>query len=340
MMTDIVSIEKVLNSRCSCDLDNYHRANHWGVFLKDRSPPPEKLKNVVQCCNKTPKLSGQKLVSWFENGYLFTGFRKANNPLKMRLLHIQSGMQQEAVYLACTAMGLGTCIHNLGINGTEYGDKIATARHLILEKEDPYVTGKFSTAAPGPEKAFKKGKNLSEPRRDGDLECLKAMEQLTLSEDTGIHAGETEISQLLWAARGRTPHYVKSHPWGLTIPTMGGVQNYTNVYLFKDYRLFRYVNWTTRFSWHWGVFGNPTHDIKFVRKAEFPFESANTKVAIVVSRNENTNRALWEIGYMLENMLLQAKSLGISYKTEILNDDETERFERDGISGAVAALIL
>lgn len=338
-MKEKVSIEKVLNSRCSCDFGPDSGGNHWGIFIRDKSPSPEIMQCMLKCC-RVPQFSSGALLTWFKDEYLFLGFEKASDSSKTLALHVESGMQQEAVHLACTALGLGTCIHNLGINGTEYGDKIATARHLILEKEDSYVTGQFSTAPPGPEKPFKKGKNLNEPRRDSDEECLKAMEPLTLSEDTGIHAGETEISQLLWAAKGRTPHYVKSHPWGLTIPTWGGGQNYTNVYLFKNHRLFRYVNWTTRFSWHWWVFGNPTHDIKFVRKAEFPSESDNTKVAIVMSRNENPNRALWEIGYMLENMLLQAKSLGIAYKTRILNDDETERFERDGISGAVAALIL
>ena len=45
-----------------------------------------------------------------------------------------------------------------------------------------------------------------------------------LLEGTWTRADKTKISQLLWAARGRTPHYVKSHPWGLTIPTWGGVQ--------------------------------------------------------------------------------------------------------------------
>jgi hypothetical protein len=340
MMTNIVSIEKVLNSRCSCDLDNYHRANHWGVFLKDRSPSPEKLKTVVKCCNTTPRLSGQRLMSWFENSYLFLGFRKANDPLKMRLLHIQSGMQQEAVYLACTAMGLGTCIHNLGINGTEYGDKIATARHLILEKKGSYVTGEFSTAAPGPEKPFKKGKNLSEPRRDGDEECLKAMEQLTLSEDTGTHAGETEISQLLWAAKGRTPHYVKSHPWGLTIPTWGGGQNYTDVYLLKENKLFKYINWTTPLSESWWTIGNPTHDIKPIKSATISSELDDANVSIVVSRNEKTNRALWEVGYILENMLLQAQSLGISFATKIFTDNESEQLKTHGISEAVATVLL
>lgn len=341
-MTDIISVEKVLNSRCSCDFDRNPKMNHWGTFIRDRSPSAEILEQIVECC-RVPQFSSGKLSTWFKDNYLFLGFEKSGDPSKTLMLHVESGMQQEAVYLACTALGLGSCIHNLGIDGTAYGDKIATARHMILEKEDSYVPGKFSTAAPGPEKPFKKGKNISEPKRDGHLECLKAMEQLTLSEGTGVHAGETEVSQLLWAAKGRTPHYVKSHPWGLTIPTWGGEQNYTGIYLLKQKKLFEYVNWIPRFLrsfQFWRALGNPTHDIRFVKKAEFPSESDNTKVAIVLSRNENTNRALWEVGYMLENMLLQSRSLGISYQTKIFTDDEAKKLETAGMQAAVAALLL
>lgn len=350
-MKEIVSIEKVLNSRCSSDFDGNPKQNHWGVFIKDRHPPQRIIERVLRCCKKTPQFSNGKLSLWFEDEYLFLGFEKTNDPFKTRLLHIESGMQQEAVYLACTALGLGTCIHNLGINGTEYTDKIATARHLILEKADSYETRKFSTAPPGPEKPFKKGKNLSEPKRDSNVECLPEMEQLTIFKNTGTQADETDISQLLWAAKGRTPHYIKSHPWGLSIPTMGGGQNYTNVYLVKDNKLFRYINWTTRFlggharyaryarylSWK---IGYPTHDIKPLRKVNISDHLDGADIAIILSRNEKSNRALWEVGYMLENMLLQTKSLGISYKSKVFTKDEIKKLERNGISDPVAALLL
>jgi hypothetical protein len=278
-MKEIVSIEKVLNSRCSCDFDGNPKKDHWGVFIKDRHPSRRILERVLRCCKKTPQFSKGKLSLWFEDEYLFLGFDKTNDPFKTRLLHIESGMQQEAVYLACTALGLGTCIDNLGINGTEYTEKIATARHLILEKADSYETGEFSTAPPGPEKPIKKGKNLCEPKRHSNVECLPEMEQLTLFQHTGTQADETDISQLLWAAKGRTPHYIKSHPRGLTIPTWGGGQNYTTVYFIKENKLFRYINWTifryinwtTRF-FPWWIAGKPTHDIKFVKNVNISFE--------------------------------------------------------------------
>lgn len=335
----MVSVEKVLNSRCSCDFDGDPEKDHWGVFIKDKYPSQRIIGRVLRCC-RVSQFSDGKLLLWFKDEYLFLGFEKTNDPIKTHLLHIESGMQQEAVYLACTALGLGTCIRNLGINGTEYENKIATARHLILEKAGSYETGKFSTAPPGPEKPFKKGKSLSEPKRDSNVECLPQLEQLTLSKNTGTSANETDISQLLWAAKGRTPHYIKSHPWGLTIPTWAGAQNYTTVYLVKENKMFRYINWTTKFFPFWWMLGKPTHDIKFLKNLDISSQSDYANFSIILSRNEKTNRALWEVGYMLENMLLQTKSLGISYKSKVFTKEEIRKLKRNGISEAVAALLL
>jgi hypothetical protein len=304
------------------------------------------MEHILWCC-RVPQYSGGKLLLWFEDDYLFLGFEKTSDPFETRLLHIESGMQHEAIYLACTALGVGTRIRNLGINGTEYGNTIGTARHQILERAESYKEGKYTTVAPGPEKPFRKGRNLLAPRRNGKVECLPALEQLNLSHDEGADAKEKDISQLLWAAKGRTPHYVKSHPWGLTIPTWGGGQNYTTLYFTKENKIFRYINWTifryinlkTKF-FPWWIAGNPTHDIKPVKKTNIPSDLDITDTAIIMARNEKTNRTLWEVGYMLENMLLQAKSLGISYESKVFTEDEIGKLERNGVSEAVAALLL
>ncbi len=347
---DIISVEKVLNSRCSSDFDGDPKENHWGTFVKDKQPNHKTMRRLLRCCS-VPQYSDGKLLLWLEEKYLFLGFGKTNDPSKARALHIESGMQQEAVYLACTSLGLGTCIHNLGIDGTQHEDKIAITKHMILEKANSYETGIYTTTTPGPEKPFKKGRNLTEPKRDGNVDCLPELKQLTLFQKTGPQADETDISQLLWAAKGRTPHYIKSHPWGLTVPTWGGGQNYTNVYLVKENKLFRYVNWTTRFlgahkryaryahylSWK---IGHPTHDIEPLRNVKISDPLGGADIAIILSRNEKSNRSLWEVGYMLENMFLQAKSLGISYESKVFTSDEIKKLERNGISEAVAALLL
>ena len=351
-MKESVSIEKVLSSRRSCDFDGDPKNNHWGIFVEDENPSRKIKEHILRCCRKTPQFSDGKLSLWFEDKYLFLGFEETNDPFKNRLLHIESGMQHEAVYLACTALGFGSCIHNLGINGTKYGNRIATARHLILGTIESYKEGKLTSATPGPRKPFKEGKNLPPPRRKGNTECLYALERLSLSHDLGDAADETDISQMLWAAKGRTPHYIKSHPWGLTIPTWGGGQDYTTVYPVNENRLFRYVNWTTssytdwisgfvpRARRYWWKAGRPTHDIKFAGNVDISLKSGYIKDGIIIGRNEQTNRALWEIGYILENMFLQAKSLRISYKSMIFTRDETKELEKNGIFGAEAAVLL
>ena len=350
MTRDAVSIEKVLNSRCSSQFDAGPKTSHWGTFI-NQHPPKEIINRVLRCCN-VPRFSDGKLVNWFKNGYLFLGFEKPNDPHTERVLHIESGMQHEAVYLACTAQEVGTCIHNQSINGTQYREKIATARHLIRGIADPYEDGKFTTKAPGPRKPFKAGKNLSEPSRDGDSECMPQLKPLTSFKKSGPPATGKDISQLLWAAKGRTPHLIRIHvwnlQWGLTIPTWGGGQDYTSVYLMKDDKLFHYMNWTKKFSLLNRLFreklgwtrGNPTHDIRFIRnvKSDAQLDGANTE--IILCRNEKTNRALWETGYMLENMFLQAKSLGISYESKILETEEISQLAEQGVTNAVAAMIL
>ncbi len=350
MARDIISVEKVLNSRCSSSFDLGTKKSHWGTFTNQR-PPEKTVNSILRSCN-IPQFSSGKLLNWFRDENLFLGFEETKDPYTERMLHIESGMQHQAVYLACAAHGVGTCIRNQGINGTEYEEKIVTARHSTMEIVDPYETGKFTTKAPGPEKQFIIGKTLSAPSRDGDVECLPQLEHLTLFSKSGSSATENDLSQLLWAAKGRTPHLIRRHVWnmmwGLTIPTWGGGQTYTSVYLVKEGKLFHYMNWTKKFSLlnrlllryaKW-IRGNPTHDMHFVSNVNIDAQLDGADVAIILCRNEETNRALWEVGYMLENMLLQTKSLEISYKSKVFTNDEIKELERNGISGAATALLL
>lgn len=333
MYDEKISIEKVLNSRCSYDF-NHARASRWahyGLFKKEKLPT-KKLNKIIECC-EVPQYSGGKLIVWLEGEYLYLGFEKKGDSFKEQIMHIESGMQQEAVHLACTATGIGTCIHNLGINGTDYGDKIATARHLIMEAEGPYEGRKFSVKPPGPEAPQKKGRYLHEPKRDGEIECFPELTRLTFTSKSGSSAGEKEVSQILWAARGRTPHYVRGRPWGLTIPTWGAR---AEVNLIKEKKLFRYINWRGLFPFY----GNPTHDIRFMKNFKHMSEIEGYNHGIILRRKENTSRALWEIGYMIENMLLQARGLRISFKTKFLKADESYKLSSLGIKDALVMLLL
>jgi len=340
----------VLNSRCSSQFDVGPQRSHWGTFTH-RSLEQKIIDRIIRCCN-IPRFSSENLLHWFSNEYLFLGFEKPDNPYIERVLNIESGMQQQAVYLACTAEGVGTCIHNQGIDGTEYRERIATARHLIMEITDPYESGKLTTKAPGPEKPFTTGKNLSVPLRNGDVECLPQLEHLTSLNKSGSRATEKDISQLLWATKGRTPHCICidkwSLMWGLTIPTWGGGQDYTSIYLIRNDKLFRYINWTKEFSILNRLFrqkfkwtrGNPTHDIHFIKNLNIHAQLDGANSAIILCQNEKTHRALWEIGYMLENIFLQATSIGTYYESKILKIEEISRLASLGVTNAVAAIVL
>ena len=136
--------------------------------------------------------------------------------------------------------------------------------------------------------------------------------------------------------------------WGLTIPTWGGGQDYTRAYLVEDDKLFIYRNWTKDFSslnrllrqrFRW-TRGNPTHDIHFVRKLNIRSELDGHDTAIILCQNEKANRALWEVGYMLENMFIQARGLGISYESKIFKIEEIPQLAEVGLAGAATAVLL
>lgn len=349
MSKDTVSIEKVLNSRCTCGFETGLKKRHWGIFVSTPSPR-SRVDNLLLYC-KVPQFSGGKLAQWFDDEHLLVGFEKTKDPNVGRVLNIESGMQQEAVYLACAATGLGVCILNEGINGTVYGEKLATVSFVIREMAHPYESRDFSVVTPGPGRRFVKGRNLSEPVRDGEMECLPELQRVVSCSKKGSEAVDTDLSQLLWAAKGRTPHLIRLQVlkmmWGLTIPTWGGGQDYTSVHIVRDRKNFRYVNLTKgflpkRLVWEkikW-IQGNPTHDTKPVGDIDVSAYMDGFETAIVLCQSESTNRALWEVGYMLENMFLQARSLDISFCSKIFTDPEIAQLADQGLPNAVAALLL
>lgn len=84
MYDEKISIEKVLNSRCSYDF-NHPRASrwaHWGMFKKQKLEN-KKINNIIKCCD-VPQYSGGKLLVWLEGDYLYLGFEKKGDSSKSR----------------------------------------------------------------------------------------------------------------------------------------------------------------------------------------------------------------------------------------------------------------
>jgi hypothetical protein len=72
MSKDTVSIEKVLNSRCSCGFENGLKKRHWGVFV-NTTFPRSRVDDLLLYC-RIPQFSGGKLSQWFVDERLFVGF--------------------------------------------------------------------------------------------------------------------------------------------------------------------------------------------------------------------------------------------------------------------------
>ncbi|MHB1458866.1 MAG: hypothetical protein ACYC0V_18295, partial [Armatimonadota bacterium] len=68
--------------------------------------------------------------------------------------------------------------------------------------------------------------------------------------------------------------------------------------------------------------------------------TGDSSVQILLAINESSGRALWEIGYMLENLILQATSLGLRFETILCDTDTRVRWEKIGVNGTRASCIL
>lgn len=77
MSTDVVTIEKVLNSRCSSQFNAGSKKSNWGTFIND-GEPKKTINSVLRCC-KVLRFSHEKLVHWFRNGYIFLGFEQPDD---------------------------------------------------------------------------------------------------------------------------------------------------------------------------------------------------------------------------------------------------------------------
>jgi hypothetical protein len=125
----------------------------------------------------------------------------------------------------------------------------------------------------------------------------------------------------------------------MTIPTWGGIQDLTAIYCIINGNLYRYKNWKN---------GKPTHSIDKTGAIDQSFQTLlerkfkkNLDRFIIFSKNEDTNRALWEIGYMVLNVLLKATGDNINFEALLLPMSQKKDYiEGTGISGMIAIVAL
>lgn len=326
------SVELAFNSRCTSDYDGNQRYGHWGMFDPKETMSSEQVKEVKDRSAIPRFTTGRTTVS-VEGRKLTFHFDSGADSIARQWLMVENGMQQQTVCLVCAALGIGMVFRNLGIDGQALSSGDWGTVRMELDAMKPSYAGSFWTsAAPSERKPWHSG-NLPDPRRDGGKPLLQVLKGLELRHKGTSKADLPELGQLLWAAKGRTPHLYKSKPWALTVPFWTDRVETTSVYLIWNQRVFRYVNWDS---------DRPTHSIAEIRTlSEKESEGMATEFSgrdkfIVLGRNDDHGRAFWEIGYEVMNLLAQAKSAEMEYSSHLLNDTQSRQVTQLGIRNPLA----
>lgn len=334
------SVEKALNSRCSSDTNTNQLKAHWGLYNPDKLLLHEHTGAIMQAL-QIPRFTNMELSVDLETNPIVLSIPAEGSKEELDFAHIESGMQQQAIHLVCAALGMGVCIKNIGVNGKILMNRCKTVK-MHIEMMHPSYGGSFWSISP-PEN-WCLSDSLSEPCRDSGFPLLKAIEDAATSAE-GETASSEDISQLLWAARGRTPHYVFGECRGLTIPIWAGgltvpaivlsaifpsgkrlrvmINQYSSLYMAHSGKLRLYDNGDAKTS---------RHALTEIAEVETNPSAADFLLAV----NESNKRALWEVGYMLENLILQAVALGVGYKAVLCDDKLKNIWAEKGINNVCA----
>ena len=330
-----ISVETAMNSRCTSDYDDNPRHYHWGMFDKTKKLTQAQIEQI-KACAKIPRFTDAGIEIESEKNMLtFTIDNRITGSYRDWVM-VESGMQQQSIGLVCATIGAGYVFNSFNEEGELISsDKFATVRIKLDAMKPSYDGAYWSFDAPLGTKPWKSG-ILPDPIRKGTKPLLTALKELKTSNENGRKISTNDIGQLLWAARGRTPHYYRSVPWGMTIPTYQGI-NYTDLFFISDGNVSRYINWKD---------DNPSHSLEQVRKGDdslaklLASQYKPNNYFIVLSKNENPARSLWEIGYQLFNLLVQAHALNINYHAVLLAENQKVLFKNIGINDAVALVTL
>lgn len=321
------SVESALNSRCTSDYDDDQKIFHWGRFIRDARISDDNLSKIVELSHVRQLTDRRTGILVEDNLLTFTIDGLAKNGDRDRLM-IESGMQQQAVGLICAALGIGMLFKNLTMDGKELNSQeYGTVSVYIGPTKPGYGNSYWTDQAPKDWKPWRNG-NLPAPSRRGSNHLIALIADLGYRCEGKRIANFDDVAQLLWAARGRTPHLYKSKPWSLTIPFWTDKIDVSSILLIADHCCYQYVNWKKN---------HPTHSIKKERDLaveqmkhlsnEFPA----MKYAVLIRRNDNHARAFWEIGYEALNIILQATALEISYNLVFPNDNQKKILEQYGM---------
>ncbi len=305
----VVSVEKALNSRCTSNNVADTSIGHWGMFDTAKKLSPDQILKITSSA-RIPRLTDFQCEIRAENNMISFIVDSSAQGMQRDRLMIESGMQQQAVLLISAASGVGTVLISVRPEYKRLSEKETCAIKLRLDPMMPSYNGSYwTTAAPGEERAWRRG-NLPDPSRDGTVPLFSALGSVSLEKMSGKRLSSEDLGQVLWAAKGRTPHFYKAIPWGMTVPTSNGAIEVTSVYVCGERGLFKYSNWEKR---------RPTHSIRKIVERDRPlFEKLSSdfpgrRTFVLFKNNLPSNGSLWEIGYCLISALLQLTALQVSH---------------------------
>lgn len=331
-----ISVETALNSRCTSDFDGDQGNFHWGLFDETKKLSEEQIKEILNLIN-IPRFTKERVeIRLAKNTFNFVIDGQKIGLIREHMM-IESGMQQQALCLICSALGIGMVFEN----STKDGRLISATDHenikiKVVAMKPSYNGSYWSSIPPKGYKSWKSD-NLPEPNRSGAKSLLSLLGNLNIKKEEGNRATLQSVSQLLWAAKGRTPHLYKSKPWGMTIPTWGGEQNITGLYLILDGELSKYINWRWN-GWAHSLGKIGKIDGKIKEEIFSYFKPFNC--LIIISKNENFSRALWEAGFQLLNLVLQASSLNLKFFAHLFDYAQRETIKRCGILEPICGLFV
>lgn len=330
-----ISLETALNSRCTSDYDDAQELSHWGMFNRYEKLSSTQIKQISAYI-RIPRLTTHKTEVTVKDNVLTFAIDNTITGIQRDLLMIESGMQQQACCLICTALGVGTVFRNCGKDGTEISESTHANVRIKLDAMKPGYDGMYwNTQAPKGFPAPEKN-GLPMPARIGQKSLLTVLENVNARHISPLPITKTQLGQILWAARGRTPHLYKSKAWGMTIPTWGGT-SLTGLHLISNLTAWTYVNWKKN---------RPMHSLEALNREKrkktkwLPPLLNSEPTTLVLDTKEHSGRALWEIGYQLINILLQAYSMNIDYETVFPNENRKAELRKMGIERPVVELVL
>jgi hypothetical protein len=303
------SVETALNSRCSSDYDDSTSINHWGL-ADGRATLQEEQLQLLEKIAHFHRFS-EKIAGFDRNGNVMSFYIDPKvTGTDREMLTLESGVMMQTVGLACAAMGIAVVFSHLGENGSLLGEqKLGTLAYRLEPMKPSFQKSFWSSIPPVGEHPWKTG-NLPDPKRIGNVSVVKALDGVAQGIVGSQAVDNDKIGQLLWAARGRTPHFYMSKAWGLTIPVALGIQNRSEIVVASvTGEPKRYLNWNE---------GRPTHSLETVTMDNRDLLKQLTKkypsrdTFLLLTSTTNSLFALLEIGSMLQNILVQAAALDLS----------------------------